>query len=241
MAKSNGIIIVPIVFTVLIYLWHSKKINKNSFLKSSVIFSTVSFITGIWYIGFKIISKFDPDNITLRSLYRLATAASRADVPSRPLEESVSKITDWNFLHDQLYQYSFTKIGWYPIDAPEPSLILIEILTVVSLVGLGFFFILLKKKNSLYGFRPTKSHLVIMTSSIIFMISAILVKGFIGNALARNAFPVISIFGIFFVLGWYVIFNRTKFKFLVITPLIILGVLNIQLILIIIEKMVNVF
>ncbi len=67
LSKSSGVILIPMIFGILVYLAFTKQTTR-SFFKNFFIFGTFSLIGGGWYVYFKIITAYDPNNFHLGSI-----------------------------------------------------------------------------------------------------------------------------------------------------------------------------
>lgn len=230
--KSNALVIYPIVLVPFIYCFISKQLSVKSFFKKFSFFIAITIVFSWWQILYRSIFNLDPlDFGLLGALKRLIVnhtfvSPSGIIVGSTSFSEGLQRIFNFDFIYTRLFRFAFGGFSYPFVWPPE---IYFEIAFggfLISLAGLCLFFINGQIRKI---FRLKTIHLVILFSSIIFMIGGIFIDFLYSDSgHVRYIFPVISAYGIFFTVGIYSIIHRIKF--ILIIPIVFLIILNLNLI-----------
>ena len=227
-SKMSGVILVPLVFSILAYHFITKQSEKKYFLKNIFIFGIISLISGGWYVYFKIIRAFDPDNFHLGSIVSYFWGAHRTNVPDLDLSTNIA----FNFdqYNSRIFDGVWGKLGWINITAHEIFFYIALFFVIVSIVGL---FLFLFKKNLLSNLKIEKNHLIVLLFSAGFIQLLIFGIMVLGSGYARNGFIALSPTIVLFSIGIYALFKPKIFLYIfMLSFTIFLIVLNIQLLLI---------
>ena len=220
LTKQNSLILIPIILSSFTYLIYSKQINFKKFFTSTSIIASVSLIFGGAYLIYFLTGPSSP--------VPFQTLTSNQFTPtSEAIRSGLECISNPGFLFTRLFQMNFGWIGWHVF----PPSILVQIiglsLMLISLTGIVFGI----KKKFFKQFNLQKNYLVVILSSVFFMILGIFY--FMFNICAgdiRYAYPVISMFAILFSLGFYFYVYNKRFKIILIFPIIFLILSNVALI-----------
>jgi len=233
LTKPNGIVLYIIVLSTFTYLTISKQQSIKSSLKNFFIFFVISIPAGLWYTIQKIIVNVNPEYLSSgKGLFILFTVARLSSEPRGDWEPvglslGLSRITDLDLLRWRMFEMMWSWLGWHVVKLPSNYLDIIFYLSIVAAVGLFLGFV---RGFSISNIKLEKNHLVILSLTAGFMLLGMLMYLYFSpTGDIRYSFIAISAYGIFYTIGWYVIFNRNKLRILMIIPLIILIIFNVQL------------
>ena len=215
-SKNNGYLLYPIIISALIYLVVYKQISIINFFKKLGLFLGISIISGAsrypYFIVEKVFQKHD---------YPIDLLPSSS---SHGLNYIQEHLLNPIFIHNRLFEFSLSGMGQQVIWIPKIYLTIADFFLLFALAGV--LFVLLKKKWS--GFNISKNHLVIFLAPIIVL--SIMFINWVSSevGVARYTFPIISIWGAVFTIGFTIfVRSRKNLKKLLIIPLLYLGLLNI--------------
>jgi len=234
-SKSSGVILIPMIFGIIMYLAFKKE-NKRSFLKNIFIFGIFSLIGGGWYVYFKIIAAYDPNNFHLGSIFSYFWGAQNSStVSDLELRVGINIIDSFGAYYVRIINGVWGRLGWENISANEIFFHIALIFVVISLSGI---ILILFKKNYISFLRLEKNHLTILLFSVGFMQLMILGTMALGSGFARYGFPGLGPAVVLSSLGMYALFKSKKNSYMIMFIFIIfLVLLNIQLLI----EMNNIF
>jgi len=218
LSKNNGYFLYTIIFSVLIYLVMSRQISAINFLKHSGLFLSVSILSGAFWLPLKILDiSFTKKSVDITSGLNL--------LPNTGFSGFNYINEHWfnlDFLHNRLIEFSLSGMGQNVIWIPKIYFLIADGFIAFSLIGI--FYIIIKRKYN--KFNIDKNYLIVFLAPI-FMLLIMFYNWFFSEiGVARYTFPIISIFGIIFTIGFFV-FIPKNFSLLLLAPLLFLAFVNV--------------
>jgi len=230
LTKPSAIVLYLIVIGIFIYLTGTKQQTIKSSLKNLLFFILISIPAGLWYTIQKIMVNLTPENLSNgKGLFLLFTSAQSSRISDDYIGLSVglSRITNQEWMHVRMFDMIWSKLGWHVVNLPSEFLDLIFYLSIIATIGL---FIVLVRGGSIANIKLEKNHMMILSlTASLMIIGMILYLYFHASGDIRYSFIAISAFGIFYCIGWYAFLDRDKIRIIMIIPLIILIIFNVQL------------
>lgn len=204
LTKSNAMLFYPVVLLSISYLLFSKQIGKKVFLKDALIFLIISLPSLIWIIiNFKV-------TLYKGSVYDNGTWSLNLET-----------------INQRMFEMNWSWLGSHIIQAPHEYLIVTNIITVLAISGLFLVFV---KKEPLTDVKLKKGHVLILFSSTVFMLMAMIGwLYFEEGGDIKYTYPIIGVYGILFSIGLYVFVNKKYLKILLVLPIFFLVSLNVSL------------
>jgi hypothetical protein len=219
LSKINGYFIYTIVFSVLLYLALSRQISPVNFFKHSGLFLSISILSGAFWLPLKIINIFYVKK-SADIIYELNILPNSGYSGFNYINEHWFS---FDFLHNRLIEFSLSGMGQNVIWIPKIYFFIADGFLAFSLIGI--FYVVIKREY--HKFNINKNYLVLFLAPI-FALSFMFYNWFFSEiGIARYTFPIISIFGIIFTVGFFA-FIRKKLTPLLFTPLLFLVFVNIM-------------
>jgi len=218
-SKGNGYFLYPIILSSLIYLVLSKKISILKFFQSTVIFLSVTIISGAYKIP---VGNF----LALVNNTGFYSGSSLLRTPniSSNLNYVDEHLLNFDFIHTRLIEFSLSGMGQNVIWIPKIYFFIGDVLVAIILIGL--FYTIIKKRFNHFGIE--KNFLVVFLAPVfvLFIIFYNWITSEVG--VARYTFPIIAIFGVLSTIGLFsFVKDRKNLQLLLLLPLLFLGYVNV--------------